>query len=149
MRGLKKNFVKGPNKLFLDPPKPSGHVREAPKRSLKPGYQWCGTATGNRARVRNLKKLCKPSLDSKVPETVAALQRIYDTIKETPHPELAFLSILSMAQNSSDESSAPLTVAIDYILKKWSESDGVECSQETKPETVQESSSLPKQSGSD
>lgn len=105
---------------FERPPRPSTSFRQHPDRALPKGSEW-SSHTGRRQRFRNLRNTTRSVLNSKDPETVSALVRIREAVKDDPEPEFGFLNILAAANRSADDTGVSIVEAVDYMLMKWAE----------------------------
>ncbi len=105
---------------FKNPPPASKGFRQHPDRALTVGSEWA-SHTGRRQRFRNLRNVSRTALNSKDPETISALARIREAVKDDPEPEFGFLNILAAANRSADDTGVSIVEAIDYMLIKWAE----------------------------
>lgn len=102
---------------MVDPP--TGYTTKKHYR-LKDNEQWISHFS-KRRRIKNLRSVCKPVLDSKDPEVCASVELLRETTANEPDPEFGFLHLLFSAKTAADDSGATIVQSITYMMSRWEE----------------------------
>ena len=103
-------FRKGLRSPLKGPRFPSFDNQQTPK----PRTQWIHH-TGKRARLRNLRHVCRPILDN--PCNAEMIQRIRDKIPAGPFTEYGVLMIIFQAKEVADSTGISWLESADYTLE--------------------------------
>jgi hypothetical protein len=116
-------MIKGPIfPSFREPSNPRNTLVESqdpPQRSLQPGKIWL-THSGRQSRIRRLRQICRPLLNSKDLEIKDAIRRVSEISAE--QGEYGMLIVLSTAKEIAESNNIEFIEAVHTMLDKVVES---------------------------
>lgn len=120
MRRRKNNILKGPAfDSFKYPQGPSGNSRHVTPAGLQEGQAY-KPHTGRAARLRYLRRICKPMLTSTLPADMAAVARVEQMTSGEPNPEYSKLYLLNRTRERAEDTGLPWAEATEITLDFFS-----------------------------
>lgn len=74
---------------------------------------------GQQARMRNLRQVCRPILDSTDSDIVVQVARVREATKHEPLPEFALLHLIHAALDAHDQTGEAWVICMKYMMDKF------------------------------
>jgi len=89
---------------------------------LPEGKRWI-RHDGKKQKLRNLRNICRPTLDFNDPEVRVALLNLTEIVAQDPEPQYALYSLIRAAQEASNDTGVSIQESINYIVDKYGQEE--------------------------
>lgn len=96
----------------------SGTTEAVPTRALAPGQQWIGHC-GKRAQLRYLRQRFRAAIHHGDEHTLAALERLKESVANEPEPGISVLHLASVALDASRDCGTTWATAVNAMLDAY------------------------------